>query len=70
MVLYWQTKHMIAQNYKMMNKMKALICLKPGHFNSIKKQRPVLKKGQAIIKIKRIGIVEQIYMLLKGINLF
>ena len=56
MVLYWQTKHMIAQNYKMMNKMKALICLKPGHFNSIKKQRPVLKKGQAIIKIKRIGI--------------
>lgn len=39
-----------------MNKMKALVCDKPGHFKSIKMERPQLKKRQAIIKIKRIGI--------------
>jgi 2-desacetyl-2-hydroxyethyl bacteriochlorophyllide A dehydrogenase len=36
--------------------MKTLICTKPGEFNYADKDRPVLKKDHAIIKIKRIGI--------------
>lgn len=36
--------------------MKTLVCTKPGEFCYEERQRPVLEKGQAIIKIKRIGI--------------
>jgi len=36
--------------------MKALICTEPGNLEYAVAKRPELKKGQAIIKIKRIGI--------------
>jgi 2-desacetyl-2-hydroxyethyl bacteriochlorophyllide A dehydrogenase len=36
--------------------MKTLVCTKPGEFNYEQRDRPVLQKGQAIIKVKRIGI--------------
>jgi 2-desacetyl-2-hydroxyethyl bacteriochlorophyllide A dehydrogenase len=36
--------------------MKTLVCSKPGEFNYEEKEKPVLQKGQAILKIKRIGI--------------
>jgi 2-desacetyl-2-hydroxyethyl bacteriochlorophyllide A dehydrogenase len=36
--------------------MKTLICTKPGEFSYEEGEMPVLQKGQAIIKIKRIGI--------------
>jgi threonine dehydrogenase-like Zn-dependent dehydrogenase len=36
--------------------MKTLICAEPGKFEYITGIKPELKKGQAIIKIKRIGI--------------
>src|SRR3989337_372679 len=36
--------------------MKSLICLEPGKFRYTEKDKPVLSKGNAILKIKRIGI--------------
>jgi 2-desacetyl-2-hydroxyethyl bacteriochlorophyllide A dehydrogenase len=36
--------------------MKTLVCTKPGEFSYEEGEIPVLQKGQAIIKIKRIGI--------------
>lgn len=36
--------------------MKTLICTEPGHFEYNTAEKPVLSKGRAIIKIKRIGI--------------
>lgn len=36
--------------------MKTLVCTEPGKFEYATGQKPELKKGQAIIKIKRIGI--------------
>ena len=36
--------------------MKALVCEEPGSFQYIKKEKPLLQDGQAILKIKRIGI--------------
>lgn len=36
--------------------MKTLVCVKPGEFSYEEGAKPVLQKGQAIIKIKRIGI--------------
>lgn len=36
--------------------MKALVCEKPGSFHYIKKEKPLLQNGNAILKIKRIGI--------------
>lgn len=36
--------------------MKTLVCKKPGEFEYSTSEQPGLKKGQAIIKIKRIGI--------------
>ncbi|RYZ28271.1 MAG: zinc-binding alcohol dehydrogenase family protein [Chitinophagaceae bacterium] len=36
--------------------MKTLVCTKPGEFSYQEAEMPVLQKGQAIIKIKRIGI--------------
>ncbi|MFL5741471.1 MAG: zinc-binding alcohol dehydrogenase family protein [Flavisolibacter sp.] len=36
--------------------MKTLVCTKPGEFNYEEREKPRLQKGQAIIKIKRIGI--------------
>jgi 2-desacetyl-2-hydroxyethyl bacteriochlorophyllide A dehydrogenase len=36
--------------------MKTLICTEPGNFEYATAERPTLKKGHAIIKIKRIGI--------------
>src|SRR5690349_17732627 len=36
--------------------MKTLVCIKPGVFEYSTKEMPELKKDQAIIKIKRIGI--------------
>lgn len=36
--------------------MKTLICTEPGHFEYVSAEMPVLTKGHAIIKIKRIGI--------------
>jgi 2-desacetyl-2-hydroxyethyl bacteriochlorophyllide A dehydrogenase len=36
--------------------MKTLVCTKPGEFSYEEREMPVLQKGQAIIKIKRIGI--------------
>lgn len=36
--------------------MKTLVCTKPGEFRYEEAQKPQLQKGQAIIKIKRIGI--------------
>lgn len=36
--------------------MKILICTEPGHFEYQSAERPVLTKGNAIIKMKRIGI--------------
>ncbi|HWJ90678.1 MAG TPA: zinc-binding alcohol dehydrogenase family protein [Flavisolibacter sp.] len=36
--------------------MKALVCRRPGEFTYEDRARPVLQKGQAIIKVKRIGI--------------
>jgi 2-desacetyl-2-hydroxyethyl bacteriochlorophyllide A dehydrogenase len=36
--------------------MKTLVCTKPGEFSYEEGEMPVLQKGQAIIKIKRIGI--------------
>src|SRR5687768_11047376 len=38
------------------NLMKTLICIRPGEFEYATGNKPELKKGQAIIKIKRIGI--------------
>ncbi len=37
-------------------KMNTLVCSKPGEFNYISGEKPLLQPGQAIIKIKRIGI--------------
>ena len=36
--------------------MRTLVCTKPGKFEYITGKKPGLKKGDAIIKIKRIGI--------------
>lgn len=36
--------------------MKSLVCTKPGEFSYQEREEPVLEQGQAIIKIKRIGI--------------
>ena len=36
--------------------MKALMCEQPGSFQYIKKEKPLLQNGHAILKIKRIGI--------------
>ena len=36
--------------------MKTLVCTRPGEFNYEERERPLLQKGQAIIKVKRIGI--------------
>ncbi len=36
--------------------MKALVCEEPGSFQYIKKEKPLLQTGHAILKIKRIGI--------------
>ena len=36
--------------------MKALVCEQPGSFQYIKKEKPLLQTGHAILKIKRIGI--------------
>jgi len=36
--------------------MKTLVCVKPGEFAYEEREQPQLEKGQAIIKIKRIGI--------------
>src|SRR5688572_21280494 len=36
--------------------MKTLICIRPGEFEYAAIEQPDLKPGQAIIKIKRIGI--------------
>src|SRR5918993_4876664 len=36
--------------------MKTLVCTKPGEFAYEEREKPELQKGQAIIKIKRIGI--------------
>lgn len=36
--------------------MKALVCIEPGRFEWIEKERPVLAPGRAIIKVLRIGI--------------
>lgn len=36
--------------------MKTLICIKPGEFTYEEREKPVLQKGNAIIKVKRIGI--------------
>jgi len=36
--------------------MKTLVCTKPGEFEYATGEQPELKSGQAIIKIKRIGI--------------
>jgi len=36
--------------------MKALVCEQPGSFQYIKKEKPLLEDGNAILKIKRIGI--------------
>ena len=33
-----------------------MVCTRPGEFNYEERERPVLQKGQAIIRIKRIGI--------------
>jgi len=41
---------------KAKNKLKTLVCTKPGEFNYETAAMPVLKPGHAIIKIKRIGI--------------
>src|ERR1043165_4592557 len=36
--------------------MKTLVCTKPGEFNYEEREEPVLQRGHAIVKIKRIGI--------------
>jgi threonine dehydrogenase-like Zn-dependent dehydrogenase len=36
--------------------MKTLVCTSPGQFEYSQEEKPVLTKGNAIIKIKRIGI--------------
>ena len=36
--------------------MKALVCEQPGSFQYIKKEKPLLETGRAILKIKRVGI--------------
>jgi 2-desacetyl-2-hydroxyethyl bacteriochlorophyllide A dehydrogenase len=36
--------------------MKAIVCEKPNHFKIIETEKPVLKGGEALISIKRIGI--------------
>jgi len=36
--------------------MKALMCEKPGSFQYVKKEKPLLQNGHAILRIKRIGI--------------
>jgi len=36
--------------------MKTLVCTRPGEFNYEEREQPVLQKGQAIIRVKRIGI--------------
>ncbi len=36
--------------------MKTLVCIKPGEFAYEEREKPELQKGEAIIKIKRIGI--------------
>src|SRR5215210_1941848 len=38
------------------NLMKTLICIRPGEFEYATIEEPVLQRGHAIIKIKRIGI--------------
>jgi len=41
---------------KNIKKMKTLICTKPGQFDYAESASPALQTGQAIIKIRRIGI--------------
>src|SRR5580765_5560922 len=36
--------------------MKTLVCTRPGEFEYVTGEQPQLKAGQAIIKIKRIGV--------------
>lgn len=36
--------------------MKTLVCVKPGEFNYEERESPALSQGQAIIRVKRIGI--------------
>ena len=36
--------------------MKTLVCVEPGKFEFVTRERPTLQKGNAIIRIKRIGI--------------
>jgi 2-desacetyl-2-hydroxyethyl bacteriochlorophyllide A dehydrogenase len=36
--------------------MKTLVCTQPGEFNYEEREKPLLQKGHAIIKVKRIGI--------------
>src|SRR6476620_9817371 len=36
--------------------MRTLVCTRPGEFNYEEREKPLLQKDQAIIKIKRIGI--------------
>lgn len=36
--------------------MKSLVCITPGHFAYCQKEKPVLTQGNAILKIRRIGI--------------
>lgn len=42
--------------FKLIRNMKTLVCTKPGRFEYATGEEPELKPGQAIIKIKRIGI--------------
>src|SRR4051794_12282510 len=45
--------HFLIEKKRMM---KTLVCTKPGQFEYTNGEQPELKKGNAIIKIKRIGI--------------
>src|SRR5205085_7491387 len=36
--------------------MKTLVCTRPGHFEYVRKERPEVPGGHALIKIRRVGV--------------
>ena len=49
--------------------MKAFVCIRPGEFVYREMDAPIARPGQAIIKIRRIGICGTVCMLLRGRSL-
>jgi 2-desacetyl-2-hydroxyethyl bacteriochlorophyllide A dehydrogenase len=46
--------------------MKSIVCEKPNHFNMVEVEPPVLKTGEALVRIRRIGICGTDYHAYRG----